>query len=304
MPTFNNHFKASIAPQEEYHNIQMIGDTKLFIDPFVINTTDTLFAENARLYIHSFFRKLLTKLKNGEDITDEMSGMGENDYTHLGYSDKNKGRGLGKTLAEKLKESLSTSKAISTGLVGDIEDMAVFIFGINNDITSDMITNIILEVLVDYTMRVCSANSVPMKEDNVINYWNIDEEKWKKKEFHLPVFNGKPVILVPEFVLKTELSFRHRDFVKIGILGYYQLNYVKFGFKALERKVYVGTDKEDIRLPFKDDIEASIFVNKNLSVYSQQYLSELMDRPEAPKILSYYKQERANLIKQLKDRNK
>ena len=104
--------------------------------------------------------------------------------------------------ADKLFESIKTSKAVNSGLVEDLEDFKFFIHGIGKDKISDMSTNIIRRHLLDYTKAQCVLWNIPLtKNINVGHWWDRKSSKWITHHDDALVISNKLILLVPKGVV-------------------------------------------------------------------------------------------------------
>jgi hypothetical protein len=133
-----------LAQQEvDFVDINLNGDTPLFLDPYLIGLRTDSFSFEASRTIRSFFEHFLFLIRSGKEneAFDLFSHLNEPNETGLGLSrGKSKGRGVGPGNSRQIFESLKRSKAVQTGLVEHIEDCRLFVEGIDKDKTSDMTT--------------------------------------------------------------------------------------------------------------------------------------------------------------------
>jgi len=147
----------------EFVDYDLSGDTRLFLDPYFISTQNNNFCNQANMIIKSFFNCLLLYLREGDysKARNMLRHIGEFKDANLGLSEgQPKGKGIGSFYSEKLFKSLKKSKAVKTGLVEDIEDLAIFIEGIGKDRISDMLGNILKKLLIDYTIEQCNLYGI------------------------------------------------------------------------------------------------------------------------------------------------
>jgi hypothetical protein len=73
-----------------------------------------------------------------------------------------------------------------------------------SDRISDITTKIIKHVLIDYTQEQCSLHKIPMElvlQEDIFDYEKL---RWVKRKCYLPVFQSKPIILVPKSIVRLE----------------------------------------------------------------------------------------------------
>lgn len=202
--------------QIAFVNIDLKTDIPLFIDPMSFDDDPSFFAEKCRADIDSFFAAVL-KAAKANDLDAGLallSALEEPNETHLGLSrGKPRGRGLNKKLARKIFASMTTSKAVDSGLVSDLSDAFMFIHGIGPDIVSDMTTNIIRRHLVDFTHEQFNFYDIPI--DTKIPsglIWDSHSERWIEDRLDfIPVIKKQRILLIPKQIVRWR-----RDFEKAG----------------------------------------------------------------------------------------
>ncbi len=155
MPRFSEHFGIGLTQAElDFVDVSNEYDTPVYVDPYAIEIQDDLWSSQASEYIRTFFSEVLDALTNGD--TDRaaalMSNLTEPRETFLGVSsDSPRGRGVGRGQALQLIAAIRNSRAFQSGLLSDLSEMALYVDGIDRDKISDLTTNIIRALLVEYT---------------------------------------------------------------------------------------------------------------------------------------------------------
>jgi len=188
----------------------------------------------------------------------------------IGYS-SNKSQGKEFSLKDGmyLYEQIKKSKVRETGMIKDIFDCQVFIPRVYRDKVSDFISNIIQKNLVEYTQKECVKYNIPMQQVNSIRYHNIDINKWDKVKVHLPVHNGKPIILIPKTVVRNKQYFDYYNVYDKLIIPYYQTEMAN----PLNRLLYLASDKPITKGEVKKQFSCSReFVNQFLDINVEKYI--------------------------------
>lgn len=125
--------------------------------------------------------------------------------TCLGYSKYGiSGRGI-KDLAHYILNTIYEDDAILCKAIRRIEDIKLFIPNISDDRVSDLYTNVIRKVLIDYTQEQCLLYNQKMSIKKSEHYWDIDSKSWKRIETEfLLSMDGKPRLLVPKCFINGE----------------------------------------------------------------------------------------------------
>lgn len=167
MPKFSQHFSIDLTEHElDFVDISNEYDTRVYVDPYAIEIQQDIWCEKASNNIRSFFLEVLQALRARNDARAIflMSHLTEPKETFLGISSgEPKGRGVGRGQALQLISAIRRSKAFKTGLLSDLSEMALYVEGIDRDKISDLTTNIIRDLLVEYTAQQCSLFDIPTR---------------------------------------------------------------------------------------------------------------------------------------------
>ena len=110
-------------------------------------------------------------LKHDETKANELfSHLGEVNEICLGMSLTNpKGKGIGKTDTANIFSAIKESEAFKTGVAKRLEDVRVFVTGVDKDKVSDMVANIIKYPLIQYTQEQCRLFGVETTSVESVN---------------------------------------------------------------------------------------------------------------------------------------
>ncbi len=211
--------------QEEldFFDYEIEKDNFKFIDPYYISKQEDSFLAECNEYITSFFNKFIFYLKHNEEIKafDMFKHLSEVNEICLGMSKgKPQGKGVGQIDTLKIFNAIKKSKAYENGVAKTIEDVRIFIPGIDKDKISDMVANIIKEPLLRYTQEQCNLYGYHLINDEIGYYWN--KETWVKGYSNLIVHNGEKYILYPRNLVTSSKWFSSQEFFSKYILEYYK----------------------------------------------------------------------------------
>lgn len=186
-------------------DINLDRDNLLFIDPRLIENSNSLLAQKMEKRIGKFWAELIkaVNLNDKLKIKNLLSGLKEPSETKLGYAKNNKsGNSVGDKLKPKIIKAILNNKAIKTGLLSHFCDTELFIEDIGCDRISDITTKIIKEVLIEFTQIECNKLLIPMSDvfqDDIFDYNTLT---WNRRKVLLPIYNGKPIIFVPKLFVR------------------------------------------------------------------------------------------------------
>jgi hypothetical protein len=216
MPRFSKHFKIN-APQSQldFVDVSTDYDTQVYVDPYAIEMRDDAWSGQCSELIRSFFLEVLDSLRAGDDLRAQglMSHLHEPAETFLGVSaDEPQGRGVGQTQAFQLVSRIKRSKAFQTGVLSDLSEIALFVERIGRDKVSDLTTNVIRSKLIEYTQQQCDLYGIPTHDYNGPPIWNGNRKNWVSMNVELPLIGNTPVMLVPKYIVRRQLSLNSQDF--------------------------------------------------------------------------------------------
>lgn len=201
-------------PSLDFVDVDLEKDAKLFIDPSALYLLNTEWGSRCRSLIKSFFSTVLESIKNGDDDTARslLTQLSEPNETRLGLSkNKSQGRGMGASLADQVWQSLKHSDAVKTGIIADLEDTALLVDGVASDIISDVVTNIIREPLLEYTIKISKEYDIPLEEHSTLKLWDPVKKEWMRKDMPqiiIPTQNrAKRLTLVPKAIVRKSISY-------------------------------------------------------------------------------------------------
>lgn len=264
MPKFCEFFDLPYNQSEvDFVDVDLDTDTPLYVCPYAIEIrTDDWSAQCGDL-IRSFFAEVLAQLRAGNDArVDHLLGhLHEPNETRLGQSiGRPRGRGVGENKSYLLGESLRNSRAYHTGLLNDISETELFIYGVGRDTISDLTTNIIRGKLAEYTLEQCELHGVCVQEVRSIGpSWNPVRRNWEAKTYRLPMHGGRPILLVPKTSVRFRMSIDSQEFYNFHMVEFLQAEYLQAGgalvhaFKNGNKTVYKKSVKE-VHPFIKDDL--------------------------------------------------
>lgn len=205
----------------EFVDIYVNADKKFFLDPAKLLNFDDAMSIQMSNAIVQYFDELLQCIRKHDKSSSLrlLNGLREPKEIHLGYATNGYvGNAVGGVKGEKIYRKLSESNAIKTGLLKDLEESALLVEGINRDIISDMTVMITKKYLIEFTQAQCEKYQVPMSKVKVGQIWDEKQDCWTKIETELPIYDDKPMILVPKKIVTDKLMLDSQDFYRNELL--------------------------------------------------------------------------------------
>lgn len=213
-------------PSLEFVDVDIHGDTRLFVDPRTFLSIESDWGAECVALVQSFFDTVILRMQEGNPDAAQslLASLTEPNETRLGLSvGRPRGRGMGEGLAESTWEALSTSRAVETGILRDLDDTILLVEGIGYDIVSDITTNIIRGPLIEFTHDACRYYGIPMV-DGVASrqLWDRQARRWDQGYISLPVSDFGPLLLVPKSIARRTTIYDSGEYFNHYILPFLQ----------------------------------------------------------------------------------
>lgn len=269
----------------DFVDIDISTDKQLFVDPYQLSKYSSPFAIEANKRINSFFTYLIELLiaKKYDKAFEIFSHVGEINETCLGMSKgKPTGRGIGQKNTEAIFKELIKSDAVKLKQMNSLEDLRLFVRGVDRDKISDMTSNIIKDLLIEYTQQQCELHNITLTPNTPSGlYWDYKTRSWRNCFTDMLVIEGKKYLLVPKLavsysnryssgVLYNEFSLTYLQEENIrNKTSLVQFRKEKNGYKEpfVTKKSIKKVHEEEIK---KDELKdwLSNFIDANPKVFS------------------------------------
>lgn len=197
-------------PSLDFVDADIENDVRLFVDPRAFVGISSEWGTECVALIRDYFSILLGAVCSNDRRALKLLGdLREPNETGLGLSIQGKrGRAVGDERAEDLWKALRRSEAVASGLIEDLEDTILMIYGFGRDIISDITTNILREPLIEYTQTMCQVYGIPIQEGIPSGpLWNPRTSCWYQKLVDLPLVNKDKLILVPKIFVRIKTTY-------------------------------------------------------------------------------------------------
>jgi hypothetical protein len=227
MPTrFSKHFHLRKRQAElPFVDVFVDGDVPLFVDPYAFKVGTDEWSIECNNLVVDFFENVLEAIRAPDDFraAQLLYHLHEPNSTRLGFSEgRPQGRGIGGGQAADVFNRLKKSRAAKTGILRDLSDCELLIPGISNDKISDMTINVIRDKLIKFTEEQCRIFNVPTQQVQAGPVWDPEIGQWKNGYANLPVYRGRPILLVPKMAVRYQLAVDHQEYYSKFVLDYLQ----------------------------------------------------------------------------------
>jgi hypothetical protein len=209
--------------QLDFVDIDLARDAALFIDPFAISQRLDSLSQECHLSLHAFFQRIVDSIRAGQPSAAQalLLQLREPNETRLGYSTRRpQGAGIGTMQAGQLFAALQSSTAVQTGFLKSLEECELMIDGVARDKLSDLTTNVIRQHLAEYTREECALFDIPTRSVAMPPCFDRDTGLWHSRYLDLPVWEGRPILLVPKFFVRYDPAYKAGKYYEGYVLEY------------------------------------------------------------------------------------
>lgn len=235
MATITAHY--GISNPVPFHNIDVSRDNRLYVDPRAIRLANSPepHTQDAVRGLDSFFTRVSLDAMS-DSPNERRRGLGllqhfeEPWETRLGMASEGfQGHGGADDVGEWIWDALSTDldALLRIGVLKHIEDLPLFVKGVDRDITSDVTTRIVFSALAGFTVEMlrrfpeftAAKHTTAVVERQV---WDSTEQQWDRRKVELPLAHGKPLLLVPNGWARRTLLMSAGRFYDTKVLSFAQ----------------------------------------------------------------------------------
>lgn len=241
MTTITTHY--GITSSVPFVDVELESDNYLFVDPQAIRLSEPRqrFAAYAIRCMDTFADEITAcvlspdaerRLK-GEELLQRFTepwetrlGMSRNGFRGHGGS-----TGVGALIWEALNKDLDA--LIRIGSVSKLEELPLFVRGIDRDIASDITTRLVFGALADFTAAmIAQYPQFTSGERHTCSMhkqvWDADRCCWRRVDVQLPMAGDSPVLLVPREWARLSLLMNAERYHSTEVLSFVQLEQADF----------------------------------------------------------------------------
>lgn len=253
----------------DFFDYELGKDTYKFLDPYYIAKKEDAFLADCNEYVETFFNTFLYLLRyNEREAYNLFLHLGEVNEICLGMSKgKPAGRGIGPSNAQSIFTGIKNSDAFKNGVAEGIEDVRIFVEGVDKDKISDMVANIIKFPLIKYTEAQCELFDIPLQSVESGYYWNKTTTQWERGHHKMLVIDGEKYLLFPKNLVSNSKYYCKDEYLRMYVLTYLQQENIDHD-TSLVRKTFNKDGSLRTARVYKKDIIADKerqgeFLNKN-----------------------------------------
>lgn len=284
MPTIKEYY--GIVGPVPFVNVEIARDNRLYVDPHAIrlHRHPEPFASDALRCIDTFFHEVTRSIiddtpasrAHGHRLLQRFAEPWE---TRLGMAKGGfHGHGGAEVVGTWIWDVLTgdAEAVVRVGVLRHVEDLPLFVEGVDRDITSDITTRIMFSALADFTESMLQlypqlhtgAQETGKFEKQV---WDPNNRSWLTRDVTLPIADGKALLLVPRAWARPTLLMHARRFYGTTILSYAQLEQAMVDSNGKLLK----TSKENLRR--RGDLREGRATNLRLTLKAIENEQDLLE---------------------------
>ena len=173
----------------DFVDVDTSGDTPVFIDPRAARRQQGRLGTASSEMLETHFEEVERAIAlDDRRRLYELLATGEPNETHLGWSEGalSRGRGVREGSTDLMIDAVLSSNAANNALLGNLEELMLFVEGIGPDLVSDQATHILKGVLIGYTQAWCEFLEIPVERQHILNVWHPFKREFEEATVDLP----------------------------------------------------------------------------------------------------------------------
>jgi hypothetical protein len=221
---FSELYGAQCGADDDWFDPILSLDTRLFLDPFLLYSSETGAFEGSHREIIAFFNSIFKLLARSQGNREgvrwrkavDTLRLAEVAEICLGYTSAGtKGSGSGTILARSVAEAIWEAIQAGQEEITHFEEVAILREGIGADRISDVTAAIVRWRLAKYTAGVCRRHDIPVRDFKFLRgRYSVLAERWEPLSTKLPAntYNNLGILLVPHKYLRELPTVNAEDF--------------------------------------------------------------------------------------------
>ena len=226
-----------IAGPVSFADVGVDSDNRLYLDPYAIrlDTSGESYAVNAAWCLDSFFDTVARCVMSTDAVERDfgralLKKFSEPWETRFGMSANGfRGHGGGDDTGLWMWNALDgqLEALLRVGVLKHLEELPLFVEGIDRDITSDITTRIVFGALAEFTEAMLAlypefSSGVHRTMTITRQVWDPNMCRWDKQGMEVPVADGRPLLLVPVSWARNGLLLSAARYYETAVLSYAQ----------------------------------------------------------------------------------
>lgn len=242
----------------DFVDVDINTDVELYIDPERIALSNHPFAVEANDAIEDFFSVLCEAATTGDRafLYHLLSYGKEPNETHFGVSSfKPCGRGNSPEILLPIVDEMIDLGMFDSKLFTQLSDLQLWTKNFHYDRLSDLTTNIIRGILVDYTYQQYDIHKLELPQDDRVSapVWNTQEHRWRMVMFPHFISKRHPALLVPKAFVGRYMLSSPGELLQKYALSYRQEEHLRVRSDSCHLKVH-RSGRESLVPPTKKEI--------------------------------------------------
>lgn len=260
MNNFSHYFNMPISGHcdIDFVDIDTATDTELFLDLGLIEAGTDTFSRWCAQSVSTFFDAVFDCCRLGDKarLTELLEHSSETNDTHLGYSEERPvGRGASLNILFPIFDHLMQEGLFAADAIRNPNDIRVLAKNFDSDRMSDLLTNILRDQLYVFTATQCAKWGIPMLGTRMGWCWDPEARRWFRHTWKCPLIEGKPILLVPKWLVSRWCHCDTEDFIRHYLLPYRQKYHLDHNTPECHRRTLKnGTQK--ISPPTKKELRS------------------------------------------------
>lgn len=233
MASVTNHY--GISGPVEFADVDVHEDNLIFVDPHRIRLRGpssphgTTAVECLDSFLDTIKAASLTSdpcvQRNAKSL---LTSFNEPWETRLGMSRSGfRGHGGAEEIGLRIWTAMETDlqALMSVGVLKHLEELPLFVHGVDRDVTSDITTCIVLKALIEFTHEMTRTH-IELRRDTVRveeRLWQPAIRAWASRQITLPSVDGEALILVPEDWTGKHILMHARRYYDTSLLSHVQM---------------------------------------------------------------------------------
>jgi hypothetical protein len=211
---FSERFGVTRIQEDDWFDVMLATDTKLFVDPFRVYAEESGWWKGAHDELVDFFNLVLELMAEASldpssqhwRAASELLMFPEPLEFCLGYAEgSDGGRGTAKKRREEMLAAGATAINAGMDTLSHFEEMTLFQGRVGPDLISDVACNVLKRRFIEYTQEVCERHEIETQKVSVRHSsWSRESRRWENDEYELPYnpWTKAGVLLTPKRFLR------------------------------------------------------------------------------------------------------